>query len=302
MQICMDWRSVKFDWNRARAFLVTAEEGSLSAAARALGLSQPTLGRQVAALEEELGLVLFERIGRRLQLTPSGLELAEHVRAMGEAATRISLAASGQSTTLAGTIRITATEVFAAIVLPGLLDRLRREHPAISAEIVASNDLSDLRRREADIAIRHAEPSDPDLIARRLRDQTAHLYAATSYLSLLGEPRAAMDLADATFIGFDNDSDERYLKGLRAKGLPVMPGHFRLRTDNHLVQWEMVKRGLGIGVMASLVGESEPAVARAAPWIEPFTFPVWLVAHRELRTSPRVRLVFDLLAEEISRA
>ncbi len=104
MRFCMDWRAVKFDWNRARAFLVTAEEGSLSAAARALGLAQPTLGRQVDALEEELGVVLFERVGRGLTLTPSGLELLEHVRGMGEAATRVSLAAAGQSESIEGKV------------------------------------------------------------------------------------------------------------------------------------------------------------------------------------------------------
>src|SRR3954469_2836595 len=100
MRFCMDWRSVKFDWNRARAFLVTAEEGSLSAAARALGMAQPTLGRQVSALEEELGVVLFERIGRGLTLTAGGLDLLDHVRTMGEAANRVSLTASGQSQTI----------------------------------------------------------------------------------------------------------------------------------------------------------------------------------------------------------
>ena len=102
MHLCMDWRSVKFDWNRARAFLVTAEEGSLSAAARALGMAQPTLGRQVSALESELGVILFERAGRGLALTQSGLELVEHVRAMGDAATRVSLTASGQSQSIEG--------------------------------------------------------------------------------------------------------------------------------------------------------------------------------------------------------
>src|SRR3954469_19189080 len=121
MRFCMDWRSVKFDWNRARAFLVTAEEGSLSAAARALGMAQPTLGRQVDALEEELGVVLFERVGRGLTLTPSGLELLEHVREMGEAANRVSLAAAGQSQSIEGSICIAVSEVYAAFLLPPIL-------------------------------------------------------------------------------------------------------------------------------------------------------------------------------------
>ena len=118
MHICMDWRSIKFDWNKARAFLVTAEEGSLSAAARALGMAQPTLGRQVDGLEQELGIILFERVGRGLTLTPSGLELLDHVRDMGEAAGRVSLTALGQSQALEGTICISASETYAAVLLP----------------------------------------------------------------------------------------------------------------------------------------------------------------------------------------
>jgi len=157
----MDWRAVKFDWNRARAFLVTAEEGSLSAAARALGMAQPTLGRQVDALEAELDVVLFERVGRGLELTPSGLELLEHVRSMGEAANRVSLTAAGQSQSIEGTICIAASETYAAILLPPILVKLRRLEPGIHIEIVASSKPSDLRRREADIAIRNFAPSGP---------------------------------------------------------------------------------------------------------------------------------------------
>ena len=126
----MDWRSVQFDWNRARAFLVTAEEGSLSAAARALKMTQPTLGRQVTALEQELGVTLFERRGRGLELTPTGLDLVEHVRAMGNAASSLSLTASGQSTSLEGRVCITATDVTAVFVLPPIIEKLRLAEPA----------------------------------------------------------------------------------------------------------------------------------------------------------------------------
>src|SRR5450432_465334 len=158
MRWCMDWRSVKFDWNRAKAFLVTAEEGSLSAAARALGMAQPTLGRQVDALEEELGVVLFERVGRGFVLTPSGVELLDHVRAMGHAASRVSLIAAGQSESIEGTISIAASEVYAAMLLPPIIAKLRQAEPKINIEIVASTKASDLRRREADIAIRNFQP------------------------------------------------------------------------------------------------------------------------------------------------
>lgn len=294
----MDWRSVKFDWNRARAFLVTAEEGSLSAAARALGMTQPTLGRQVSALEDELGIVLFERAGRGLTLTPSGLELVEHVRAMGDAATRLSLTASGQSQSIEGSICITASEVMAAFVLPPIVARLRRSQPGIAVRIVASNSLSDLRRREADIAVRSGRPTDPDLIARRLGDDEARLYAAESYLARVGALRSGRDAARADFIGFDDNAV--YLEGLRTQGLDLAPRNFPLSSASHLVHWELVRQGLGIGVMMTRIGDAEPLVRRAMPWLAPFVFPVWLVAHRELGTSRRVRLVFDLLAEELS--
>lgn len=293
----MDWRAVKFDWNRARAFLVTAEEGSLSAAARALGMAQPTLGRQVAALEAELGVALFERAGRGLMLTPSGAELVDHVRAMGDAAARVSLTASGQSQAIEGQIRITASEVYAAHLLPPVLSRLRRQAPGIEVEIVATNSLADLRRREADIALRNARPEDPELIARKLGDHTATLYATPGCLARFGDPPTAADLAHADFIGFQDTA--RLVEGLNARGLPLSADRFRILTDNHLVQWEMVRAGLGIGVMASDIGDADPAVRRALPSLAPFDFPLWLIAHRELNTSARVRLVFDLIAEEL---
>ncbi len=297
MQKRMDWRSVTFDWNRARAFLVTAEEGSLSAAARALGLAQPTLGRQVAALESELGIALFERVGNRLQLTQGGLELVEHVRSMGEAATRVSLTASGQSQSIEGPVCISASEAFAAYLLPPIVARIRQAEPGITVEIVASNRVSDLRRREADIAIRNARPTDPDLVARRFPDAAGHLYAAPSYLDRAGPFDTAEDFARAEFLGFDDN--DALVGGLVAYGLPVTARNFTVLTANHLVHWQLTLQGIGIGVMAEIIGDAEPRVRRAAPFMAPMTFPLWLVAHREVNTSRRVRLVFDLLAAEL---
>ncbi len=298
MHIRMDWRSVKFDWNRARAFLVTAEEGSLSAAARALGMAQPTLGRQVTALEQELGVALFERVGRGLALTPSGLELVEHVRAMGEAASRVSLTASGQSQSIEGTIRITTTEVYAAFVLPPIIAKLRPLAPGITIEIVASNAVSDLRRREADIAIRNGRPTDPDLIAKKVKDDLAQLYATPAYLDRIGNPSSLAGFSQADFIGFDDNKP--LLDGLNALGFSLTGRNFPVLTGSHLVHWELVKQGLGVGVMPIRTGDAEPLVRRILPTMDPIEVPVWLVAHRELRTSRRVRLVFDFLFDELS--
>lgn len=289
---------MKFDWNRARAFLVTAEEGSLSAAAKALGMTQPTLGRQVSALQDELGVTLFERAGKGLTLTPSGLELVEHVRAMGEAASRMSLSASGQSQAIEGPVCISATEVAAVYDLPPVVAKLRKIAPGITIEIVASNAISDLRRREADIAIRAMRPTDPALIARKVRDETAELFATPAYLESIGSPQTVEDLSKADFLGFDNN--DPWLKGLNSKGLTVTAKSFPAVTGSLLVHWALVKQGLGVGVMQSSVGEAEPLVRRALPALAPFDVEIWLVAHRALNTSRRVRLVFDLLAEALS--
>lgn len=300
MHYCMDWRSVRFDWNRARAFLVAAEEGSFSAAGRALGIAQPTIGRQVAALEEELGVALFERIGNTLELTSAGLDLMEHLRAMGDAATRVSMTAAGKSLTIDGTVCITASELIAAYVLPPVIARIRREHPGIELEIIASNTARDLRRREADIAVRNFTPTQPDLVAKKIADRHARLYATPAYLTRIGDPKSPSDLSRAEFFGFDRT--DLMIKGLRALGMEVTPKNFPIVTDNHLVQWELAKRGIGICIVMDQVGDAEPSVRRVLPKLPPLPVPVWLATHRELHTSRRIRVVFDLLAEELSRS
>ncbi len=294
----MDWRSVKFDWNQARAFLVTAEEGSLSAAARALGLTQPTLSRQVDALARSIGVVLFERVGRGLVLTPSGLELLDHVRAMGEAATRVSLTASGQADAIEGSICITASEVYSAHLLPPIVTRLRAAHPGIDVEIVAANAPTDLRRREADIAIRNFSSTHPDLLVRKVKDDTARLYASDEYLDSIGRPAETSALDSANFVGFANS--DVLIAGLNSLGMNLTRRNFPITCDNHLVQWEFVKQGAGIGVITETVGEVEPRVRRVLPDLEPIVFPMWLATHRELNTSKRVRTVFDFLVEQLS--
>jgi len=290
---------MKFDWNRARAFLVTAEEGSLSAAARALGMAQPTLGRQVDALEKELGIVLFERMGRGLQLTPGGVELLDHVRAMGDAANKVSLAAAGQSQSLEGAICIAASETYATHILPAFIAKLRVLEPGITVEIVASSSPSDLRRREADIAIRNFRPTEPDLIAKKICDVPARLFATPDYMRSIGTPTHSDMLGDADFI--DLDATGTMLKGLNAMGIAVTDRNFPVMTENFSVMWALVKQGVGIGILDGAIGDAEPLVQRVLPDLQPVMFPIWLVAHRELNTSARIRRVFDLLAQELAR-
>lgn len=296
----MDWRSVKFDWNRARAFLVTAEEGSLSAAARALGMTQPTLGRQVDALEEELGLVLFERAGRGLILTPSGVELLEQVRHMGEAASQVSLTASGQTQTIEGTIRITASEIEAVTLLPAILAKLRVEAPGIEVEVLASNMPADLRRREADIAIRSFRPTEPELIAKKIREASSRLVASSAYLDRIGRPTKLEHLNTADFIGYE--PTDVFLQALNERvGLAIARANLKVISSSTVMHWELVKAGVGISIIPDNLIDAEPDVERVLDGIaKPLTFPMWLTTHRELNTSRRVRFVFDFLAVELA--
>ena len=295
----MDWRSVKFDWNRARAFLVTAEEGSLSAAARALGMTQPTLGRQVTALEQELGVALFERVGKGLELTPSGMDLLEHVRAMGDAACRIALTASGQANSIEGDISISATTVMAALILPPIIEKLSEQEPGIRIELIGSDEASDLKRREADIAIRAFRPTQGDLIACRLMPLEGFLYASPKYIHRVGGITSLAELRKADFIGFDR-SDERYPSFLKEQGLDLTDKNFSVMTSNALAHWELTKQGLGIGIMQKEIGDIEPLVERVLPEKIVFQGDYWLVVHRELHLSRRVRFVFEFLREQFN--
>lgn len=294
----MNWAAINFDWNQARALLATVEEGSLSGAARALNLTQPTLGRQVAALEEELGVVLFERSGRSLLPTPAAREIAEHVRRMGEAATAISLAATGQSKSVEGVVRVSATEMYGAKVMPSFVAALRKSHPGILIEVVATNALSDLRQREADIAIRNTDPKDPDMIARRLFDESGGLFAAPSLIRTHGPFRTVEDMRDAPFIGFAGTSG--VVEELQKRQVPVTEANFVASSENHLVHWELARAGIGIGLNGADIGGLADGMVPVLPEHVQFEFPVWLVAPRELKTSPRVRVVFDALLAHLT--
>lgn len=283
------------DWNQLRAFLETAETGSLSAAARKLGLTQPTLSRQVAAIEHSMGVTLFERVGKTMALTSTGLDLLEHARAMGTAVEALSLAATGRSQAVGGVVSVSATDIMAARVLPALVRRLRETAPGIAIEVITTDTFSDLQRREADIAIRHAKPEQPDLIARLVREARAHFYASDAWVKTHGHPRSPEDAAHASFIGSDRSG--QYLGMLRAQGLPLTEANFSCYANHSVTQWSLVREGLGIAPMMDEVAFATPGVVRVLDDLPPFRFPIWLVSHRELRTSRRIRIVFDELAQ-----
>ncbi|MEC3863002.1 LysR family transcriptional regulator [Mesobacterium sp. TK19101] len=294
----MNWSAITFDWNQARAFLVTAEAGSFSAAARQLGLTQPTLGRQVAALEEALGLVLFERVGRSLELTQSGRDLLAHVRAMGDAAMQVSLSATGHVQEVAGPVSVSVSDLLAVQLMPHLAERLGRVAPQITLDVVASNRISDLQRREADIAVRHVRPDQPELIARLVRQSPAQFFAASSYLDRVGRPSSLQDLARLDFIGLRPFSET--VKVLKTYGVPISEDRVRVTSDSGVVVWDMVRRGLGIMPMIRDQAIGTPGIETVLPEFSLLTVPYWLTVHRELHSSRRIRLVFDLLVDLLS--
>ena len=296
----MDWTTVAFDWNHARAFLAIAEEGSLSAAARALKQTQPTLGRQLSAFETDLGLVLFERVGRGLVLTPTGQSLAQHVGAMRDAAASVSLAASGRSERIEGPIAITTSDIFSAHLLPTVLTELGHIAPKLEVNIIAVNDLCDLLRREADIAIRHVRPTEPELIARLVAEGSAHLICAQSYIDRMGHPKDLADLSNHDFVGFGNP--KQTIAYLREIGIKLTSHNFKIWSENGVVGWELVRAGMGLTFMDSRVVEKFTGLVHVLPNMQPIRYTIWLTTHRELHTSQKIRLVFDLLAKMIPNA
>jgi len=293
----MDWRAIAFDWNRAKSFLVAVEEGSYSAAARALGVSQPTIGRQIGELERELEVALFERAGRGLVLTPQGRQLVRHVRAMADSAGQLSLASSGHAQSLSGTVRVSVSEVVGALVLPEIVKRLHEAEPGIELEILATMEESDLLRREADIAVRLYRPEQPDLIAKKVAGTAFYPYATPEYIKRSRLDRENSGLSNAEFIGSDDNSILTEL--LKEKGHPVTSRNFPIRTNSRLAQWELTKSGVGIGMMSREVGDNEPSVVRASSAFSPVNLDMWLVVHRELRTNLRIKYVFDFLHHEL---
>ena len=286
-----------FDWGLAQIFLAVLETGSLTAAAKALGRSQPTVGRQIILLEEQLGVTLFNRTGRALVPTPAAFDLADQARNMRAAAAIISLAATGHSETLEGTVLITASEVMATYALPRIIAGLMQEERGLQIELVASNSSENLLLREADIAIRMHRPEQVDLIARKIGEVPMGLFAHTSYLDRFGRPERIEEFADHIFLGYDRS--DMMIDGVRAFGIEASKNDFRLRTDNQVSYAEAIAAGAGIGATAHLAlkGRDQIEQVMAEAPIPPMQ--MWIAAHQELKTSALVRRVFDHLAEAL---
>jgi len=217
---------------------------------------------------------------------------------MGEAATLISMAAVGHSLEVTGEVTITATDLMSAAILPAILATLRQTAPGIRVRIVCSNDIQNLMQREADIAIRHIRPDQPELIARHVGDFRANLYAANAYLERAGRPRTPREVADHAFVG--SPDPDRLIAPLHDRGIPVRAENFVMSSDSGVVVWELVKSGYGISMQPEVLCEAEPGIEKALPSLPSLEFPIWLATHRELRTSRRIRLVFDTLARGLA--
>ena len=290
--------SQSFDWNHLQTLVAVAEHGSLSGAARALNGSQPTMGRHIGALEADLGVRLFERTAGGLELTPTGIELVEHARHMAVAADKLALTATGRSEAIAGTVRITASDIVATYILPEILTALHQAEPEIVIELVASDRTENLLQREADIAIRMYRPTQTDVFTKKVGDMRLGLFAAPSYIERRGAPRSYIGILDHDFVGYDRN--DVMIRGFRAAGVDVDRDFFTFRCDNQVVVWQMVIAGYGLGFNQLKIGHAEPRVVQVElDGVLP-ELPVWLTSHSELKTSHRVRRVFDFLADQLS--
>lgn len=283
-------------WDLHRSFLGALRFGSLSAAALALDLTQPTLGRHIDALETALGVKLFARSRHGLAPTPAALALKPHAEAMEAAAAALVRAASGESGDPGGTVRLTASSMIGAEVLPPMLAAFRERHPRIAIELTLSNRNQDLSRRDADIAVRMVRPTQKTLVARRLGTVRIGLYAHRRYLARHGTPRSIAELAGHALIGFDRDASA--FRSL--DGLAVTRDIFALRTDDDLAQLGALRAGFGIGGAQAGIAARDPDLAAVLEDAIAFKLEMWLVMHQDLRAIVRVRLLFDHLARALS--
>ena len=289
-----------FNWALIQYFLAALEHGSLLGAARATGVSQPTLGRHIAELESQLKLVLFERTGRGLQPTAHALEMAEAARAMQVGAARFSRLASGAGQSVQGRVRVTASQPVACFVLPPILKRMQQALPGIEVELVVSNAVSNLLRREADIALRMVQPAQSSLVARRVGQIRLHPCASPAYLAHMGTPQTPADLLTHRLVTGDHNREVE--NGFEALGLPLGDLRYALRTDDYIAQWAAVRAGLGLGFLAHYLIADDPGIEPLLPGLSLPALPLWLTVHRELRTSARIRAVYDFLATELMQA
>lgn len=287
-------------WELYRSFLGALQEGSLSGAARTLGLTQPTVGRHISALEEALGQSLFTRSQAGLLPTEAALALRSHAEAMHDTAASMERVARGFGTEARGSVRISASEVVGVEILPPILAELRQSHPHLEIELVLSNRLADVVRREADIAVRMAPPQQDVLLATRVRDVALGLHAHRSYLDRNGTPSSMAALMKHALIGFHTEAP--FLRGwLKRLSLPGREC-FAFRCDSDLGQLALIRSGAGIGMCQVTVAQSDPQLVRILPKVVAARLPMWVVMHADLRNNRRCKVVYETLVKGLRLA
>ncbi|NRA64479.1 MAG: LysR family transcriptional regulator [Pseudobacteriovorax sp.] len=287
------------DWNLLKSFIYVVRKGSLSAAARALVSTQPTVGRHIEALENQFGLPLFTRSREGLIPTDYALNLFPEAEAMESAYGALMRRVSGDHPEEIGTVRISASEIIGGEVIPALLQKFLRRYPEIQVELSISNQIDNLLKRDSDIAIRMSSPRQEALIAKKVGISPVGLYAHKSYLNWAGIPKTLEGLKGYTIIG--PDTDMLFIQTLKTLGIGLSREDFDIRVDNQLVQLELLRKGTGIGVMQEKLAAREKNLVRLLKDELSIPMPVWLVMHEDLRTSRRVRLLYDYFVEEMTR-
>jgi DNA-binding transcriptional LysR family regulator len=290
---------MEIGWELYRTYLSVMQQGSLSGAARALGIAQPTVGRHVEALEKALGLPLFTRSQLGLQPTEAALALRPHAEAMNSHAAALQRAASSQGAGIQGTVRITASEMVGVEILPPILARLQDQHPALTVELMLSNTLQDLLLREADIAVRMTAPQQAQLIARRVAPLELGLHAHPHYLQTQGMPESLAALGKHRLIGFDIETP--FVRAARKSlGIPWQREAFRLRSDSDLAQLALMRAGAGIGICQVALAQRAPVLQRVLPEQFSYVLETWVAMHEDLRASPACKLTFEALCQGLA--
>ncbi|NYH12501.1 LysR family transcriptional regulator [Pseudomonas moraviensis] len=286
----------QLQWETQRAFLAVLRTGSLSGAARLLGIAQATARRRIEALEQSVGVSLFIRSPSGLLPTETAKELIGHVEAMALAANAFNRAASADVAQTGGTVRLTVGKLLGVEILPPMLRRLRQQHPQLALELNVSNRLQTLSQQEADVAVRIRRPTEASVVARKVGDLHVGLYATPELLAEQGVPETSEDLRRFSLIGPDRHAGE--IEFLRERGFDCSAEHTAIRTDDHLAQWAALRAGLGIGVSSRQLAERHGLV-RVLPGDVDFTVDVWIAMHQDMRRVQRVSAVFDGLGADL---
>lgn len=287
------------DWSLYRTFLAVMEAGSLSGAARALGIAQPTVGRHIEALEAALGgKPLFTRSPGGLRPTRTAQALAPHAGAMAAAAQTLARTAAGEAEAMSGVVRLTASDIVGTEILPAMLTEFRDTWPDIDIELVLSNRQEDLLRRDADIAVRMARPTQDALLARRIGAIPLIFHAHQGYLQKHGQPRTMDELTGHTLIGYDRTAPN--IEGVDTLPFEVTRDLFAIRTDSELGQLALLRAGIGVAPCQRLIAARDPNLVPILEGQFALSLEMWVVMHEDLRADPRLRALFDHLVKGLS--